>query len=432
MDPQSISQALSALSFGALSAASLLLGAWTGILLKPPPRVSAVVMAFGAGALFAALSLELIGEAVERLDGGFWPIGLGCIAGGLLFVTLDRLVNNAGGFLRKRSTLSRHLRADRRRDVRRLFESLAGVPLFASLPPEDLRSLADQVTRVRCDARTQVIRTGDPGAELYLVESGRLEVTRAGKSLAILGSGDMVGEMALLTGETRTADVTALEESILLTLKKDDFDRLLLANPKLRSAVESLSGQRREALEAAAATVDPVAWARAAGSGEWRPSSLELDEALAAAGGKKKGGAPMGIWLGILLDGVPESAVIGASMIGGGKASLALILGLFIANFPEALSSAVGMRKMGMSVWRITALWGSIVVLTAVGAGIGNLAFRSAPNELVALFESLAAGSMLAMLAETMMPEAYEHGGSVTGMATILGFVSAVFLRVVG
>ena len=432
MDPQSISQALSALVFGGLSAASLLLGAWTGILLKPPPRVSAVVMAFGAGALFAALSLELIGEAVERLDGGFWPIGLGCIAGGLLFVTLDRLVNNAGGFLRKRSTLSRRLRSDRRKDVRRLLESLAGVPLFASLPPEDLRSLADQVSRVRCDARTQVIRTGDPGAELYLVESGRLEVTRAGTSLAVLGPGDMVGEMALLTGETRTADVTALEESILLTLRKDAFDRLLLANPKLRAAVESLSGQRREALEAVAATVDPVAWARAAGSGEWRPSSLELDEALAEAGGKKKGGAPMGIWLGILLDGVPESAVIGASMIGGGKASLALILGLFIANFPEALSSAVGMRKMGMSVWRITALWGSIVVLTAVGAGIGNLAFRSAPTELVALFESLAAGSMLAMLAETMMPEAYEHGGSVTGMATIMGFVSAVFLRVVG
>ena len=111
MDPQSISQALSALVFGGLSAASLLLGAWTGILLKPPPRVSAVVMAFGAGALFAALSLELIGEAVERLDGVFWPIGLGCVAGGLLFVTLDRLVNNAGGFLRKRSTLSQIGRA---------------------------------------------------------------------------------------------------------------------------------------------------------------------------------------------------------------------------------------------------------------------------------------------------------------------------------
>ncbi len=432
MDPLAISQALSALVFGALSAGSLLLGAWTGIFLKPPPRVSAAVMAFGAGALFAALSLELIGEAVERLHGSFWPIGLGCVAGGLLFVTLDHFVNGAGGFLRKRSTLSRRLRTDRRRDVRLLFESLAKVPLFASLPPEEVRSLADQVNRVRCDAGTPVIRTGEPGAELYLVESGRLEVSRGGASLAVLGPGDMVGEMALLTGETRTADVTALEPAILLTLRKEAFDRLLAANPRLREAVERLSGQRREALEKAAATVDPAVWARKAGTGDWKPSSLELDEAFAQAGGKKKGGAPMGIWLGILLDGVPESAVIGASMIGAEKASLALILGLFIANYPEALSSAVGMRKMGMSVWRITALWGSIVALTAVGAGIGNLAFRSAPTELVALFESLAAGSMLAMLAETMMPEAYEHGGSVTGMATILGFVSAVFLRVAG
>lgn len=71
MDPLAISQALSALVFGALSACSPLLGAWTGIFLKPPPRVSAAIMAFGAGALFAALSLELIGEAVERLHGSF-------------------------------------------------------------------------------------------------------------------------------------------------------------------------------------------------------------------------------------------------------------------------------------------------------------------------------------------------------------------------
>ncbi len=266
MDPLAISQALSALLFGALSAGSLLLGAWTGIFLKPPPRVSAAVMAFGAGALFAALSLELIGEAVERLHGVFWPVGLGCVAGGVLFVTLDHLVNGAGGFLRKRSTLARRLRADRKKDVRRLLESLAKVPLFASLPPVVVRSLADQVIRVRCDAGTAVIRTGEPGAELYLVESGRLEVSRAGTKLAVLGPGDMVGEMALLTGETRTADVTALEATTLLTLRKEAFDRLLAANPRLRTAVERLSGQRREALEKAAASVDPAAWARAAGS----------------------------------------------------------------------------------------------------------------------------------------------------------------------
>ncbi|HOX17797.1 MAG TPA: hypothetical protein PKW82_05010, partial [Spirochaetales bacterium] len=65
MDGPALSQAFSAFSFGALSAASLLLGAWTGAFLKPPPRLAAGIMAFGAGALFAALSLELVGEAVE-------------------------------------------------------------------------------------------------------------------------------------------------------------------------------------------------------------------------------------------------------------------------------------------------------------------------------------------------------------------------------
>ncbi|MBN1243027.1 MAG: cyclic nucleotide-binding domain-containing protein [Spirochaetales bacterium] len=432
MGAQALSQAFSAFAFGALSAASLLLGAWTGAFLKPPPRLAAGIMAFGAGALFAALSLELVGEAVERLQGGFWPVGLGLVAGGLLFVALNRLVNDAGGFLRKRSTLQRRLRAERRRDVRLLLESLARVPIFASLPPEAMRGLAVQVRRLRCPAGTRVIAAGEAGTELYLVESGRLAVTRSGLPLATLGSGEMVGEMALLSGETRTADVTALDEAALLSLRKADFDRLLDANPELRAAVEALSGERREALEKAAASVDPEAWARKAGGGDWRPSSLELDEALAEAGGRKAGGAPMAIWLGILLDGIPESAVIGASMIGAEKASLALVLGLFIANYPEALSSAVGMRKLGMSIRRVSLLWGSIVLLTAVGAALGNLAFRSAPPELVALFESLAAGSMLAMLAETMMPEAFEQGGSITGMATILGFVSAVFLRVVG
>ncbi len=432
MDAIALSQALSALLFGALSAASLLLGAWTGVFLKPPPRLSAAVMAFGAGALFAALSFELIGEAVERLEGRFWPIGIGCLAGGVLFISLNKLVNSAGGFLRKKSTLSRRLRTERRRDIRKLFASLAKVPIFASLPPAELRGLADKVDRVRFDAGSRVMSTGETGSELYLVETGSLDISRGGANLATLGIGDMVGEMALLTGETRTADVTALENTSLLTLRKADFDRVMAANEPLRAAVESLSGQRRDALERMAATVDPAAWARSAGSGDWRPSALELDEALAKAGEKKRGGAPMGIWLGILLDGIPESAVIGASMIGSQKASLALILGLFIANFPEALSSAVGMRTMGMSVRRITLLWGSIVALTALGAGVGNLAFRAAPTELVALFESLAAGSMLAMLAETMMPEAYEQGGSVTGMATILGFISAVFLRVMG
>jgi CRP-like cAMP-binding protein len=456
MDPQALSQALSAFLFGGLSAASLSLGAATGILFKPPQRLGAAIMAFGAGALFAALSLELVGEALERLDGGFWPVGLGCLAGGVSFVLLDRAVNSGGGFLRKRSTLSRHLGQEKRGEARRVIAGLGKVPLFASLPPEEIRGLIEQVERLSFPAGTRILTEGEEGRELFVVEEGRLLVEHGGNIIARLGKDQVVGEMALLRGESRSATVTAELDSTLLMVRKADFDRLLAVYPSLKAEVEGLAASRKANLELAA-TMDPAEWARRAelpGGSAYRATELDLEEAWSEVaeaeavaaraeeglpataedshgGGQKHGGAPIAIWLGILIDGIPESAVIGASMVGGAKVSLALILGLFIANFPEAMSSSVGMRKMGMSPLRIQLLWLSIVLVTALGAALGNIAFRDAPVELVALFESLAAGAMLAMLAETMMPEAYEQGGSVTGMSTILGFLAALFIRTV-
>lgn len=435
MESASLASALSALLFGGLSAVSLIIGAAVGSLARPPQRIGAAIMAFGSGALFAALSLELVGEALHSLHGGFWPVGLGCVAGGVAFVLLDKAVNSGGGFLRKRSTLSKHIGLIKRGEVKRIIAALGKVPLFASLPPEEIRKLVEHVERCLFPAGGLIMAEGTEGRSLFIVEKGLLSVERRGAPVAELGPDQVVGEMALLSGEARSADVYAKVDSSLLVVRKADFDRLLAVYPALKAEVENLAARRRASLDLAA-SMDPGEWARRAelsGRGSYRATELDLDEAWAGASKKaekgEKGGAPMAIWIGMLVDGIPESAVIGASMIGQEKASLALILGLFIANFPEAMSSSVGMRKMGMSPLKVILLWSSIVLVTALGAAAGNIVFRSAPVELVALFESLAAGAMLAMLAETMMPEAYEQGGSITGMSTILGFICALFLR---
>jgi zinc transporter ZupT len=139
-------------------------------------------------------------------------------------------------------------------------------------------------------------------------------------------------------------------------------------------------------------------------------------------------GAPVAIWLGITLDGIPESLVIGASMIHAHLA-LSLIVGLFLSNYPEALSSSMGMRKQGMTNWRILMMWTSLMLLTGIGAALGSQFFVGASPESFALVEGLAAGAMLTMIAETMLPEAYFKGGSVVGLSTLAGFLIAIFSK---
>jgi zinc transporter ZupT len=134
----------------------------------------------------------------------------------------------------------------------------------------------------------------------------------------------------------------------------------------------------------------------------------------------------LAIWLGIMLDGIPESLVIGASMIHAGV-SLSLVAALFLSNYPESLSSSVGMRQQGLTRGRILLMWTSIMLLTGVGAAAGNLFMTAAPPNLFALLEGLAAGAMLTMIAQTMLPEAYIKGGSIIGFSTLMGFLCAIY-----
>jgi ZIP family zinc transporter len=134
--------------------------------------------------------------------------------------------------------------------------------------------------------------------------------------------------------------------------------------------------------------------------------------------------------LGIVLDGVPESLVIGLGILEGGSVSLAMLVAVFISNVPEAIAGTSGMRAGGWSRGRILSLWLGIAVFCAFATVAGYSLFAGVPPYWLAFVQAFAAGAILTMLANTMMPEAYEHGGKLAGLFTVLGFAVAVMVAV--
>ncbi|MCM3659790.1 ZIP family zinc transporter [Georgenia satyanarayanai] len=136
-------------------------------------------------------------------------------------------------------------------------------------------------------------------------------------------------------------------------------------------------------------------------------------------------GSGAAIAVGALLDGVPESVVLGASLLGGGGVSTAVVAAVFISNLPEGLSSAAGMKKAGRSARYVFGVWGGIALASAVAAALGYLLLGSASPEVVAAITAVAAGAILTMLADTMIPEAFERARTLTGLIAAVGFVCA-------
>lgn len=299
--------ALWAFLIGALVTISLPMGAISGLAFKPGSKTTATFTAFGAGALLAALSVELIAPTVEEIIGHIQSpthmaqdkshavqtmgaLLLGCVLGGFLFYTLDEFINSKGGFLRK------------------------------------------------------------VGSTINFMKHKH---------------------------PSKSIDVKDVNH----TFKEE---------------------------------------------------------------GHGQGGAPMAIWLGLLIDGIPESFVIGAGFLGLLSVKLSagvapgftevlpytLIAGLFLSNFPEALSASLGMKKSGMSTGKIMVMWLSLVVIIAVGSVVGYYVGAAIPHVAEIAIEGLAAGAMLTMIAQTMIPEAVHLGGTkVVGLSTLAGYLSAVAFK---
>ncbi|HXU63824.1 MAG TPA: ZIP family zinc transporter [Polyangia bacterium] len=143
-------------------------------------------------------------------------------------------------------------------------------------------------------------------------------------------------------------------------------------------------------------------------------------------------GSGLAIAVGALLDGIPESIVLGVTMIHGGAISMAALAAVFLSNVPEGLSSAAGMKQAGRSPGYIFGVWGGIAFISGVAALMGFVVFRHFSQAVISATTAVAAGAILAMIADTMIPEAFEETRTTAGLVTVIGFLAAFALTKLG
>jgi ZIP family zinc transporter len=141
--------------------------------------------------------------------------------------------------------------------------------------------------------------------------------------------------------------------------------------------------------------------------------------------GAQAGGSGTGILLGSLLDGVPESLVLGLSLVHSPKVSISFIFAVAISNVPQGLGGTAGMLKSGWQKRKITRLWVAVCAASVIAAVLGYWLGTLIPGANGAIVDSFAAGALLVMLTDSMIPESFEHGGRETGLALVLGFALA-------
>ncbi len=591
---------------GIISAASLPLGALTSFFWKPDQRIIAALMAFGAGSLLAALTLDLVASALK--NGHFISLAVGSIIGGILFIFLDNVVNNIGGYKRKFATAIYHRNIQNRKKLQDTLWHLGRVELFHDLNDQDIVYLSQNIENRFYAKGSKIFLIGEITDELFIIQKGSVELKNEFKK-EILVANDGFGKASLFSGLAHVFNATAIEDCFISIIPKKTLESFLLISDSFKEhtkqwlASEEMKSYLKndqnfddltiekwhEALEESfskecilpdvvtrdnskekffeiGSQINRISWleeldaddiedfvevltyktykkdsylytqgepaqylyiidqgeviicdendtnyrylqtrkdalgnlsficglrhttsAKAESDvGVWilRRESLTklieknhnfklkiqfflqsntlngylqkryslnqgtilswIDKAMNNLKAEKlppsllelgiessnAHGASFAIWLGILLDGIPESLIIGANMIHS-TISLSLVAGLFLSNYPEALSSSRGMRDENLSRWRIFIMWSSIMIFTGVGAALGNIFMQNAEAHWFAFLEGLAAGAMLTMIAQTMLPEAYIKGGSITGLATLMGFLVTISLKTI-
>jgi ZIP family zinc transporter len=134
------------------------------------------------------------------------------------------------------------------------------------------------------------------------------------------------------------------------------------------------------------------------------------------------------IVLATILDGIPESIVIGLGILEGGAVSLSMLIAVFISNLPEAIAGTSGMVAGKWRVGKIILVWLIIAIICSVASFAGYSLFADASDNWIAFIQAFAGGAIMVMLANTMIPEAYEHGGKLAGIFTVLGFAVSMMV----
>ncbi len=158
---------------------------------------------------------------------------------------------------------------------------------------------------------------------------------------------------------------------------------------------------------------------RAGGKGRTRSGYQQI---------KASEGGGLAIAAGALLDGIPEATVIGASLLADREIAFVALAAIFLSNLPEGLASATGMRKAGRSNTYIFGVWIGIAVACGLAAMIGNLTLAHADPVIIATVMAVAAGAILALIVDAMIPEAFEVTHEYSGLITVLGFLTAFAL----
>ncbi len=165
--------------------------------------------------------------------------------------------------------------------------------------------------------------------------------------------------------------------------------------------------------------------------GDWivdRQGGAERKEIASA----EKSGSGTAIFIGTLLDNIPESLILGMGFALGGAVNLAFLVAVFVSNLPEGLAGTISLEAAGRSHRKVFWMWALLVVISAACTGLGYIIVRVLPAADGRHAQAFAAGAMLAMIADAMMPEAFEHGGKLVGLLTVFGFLVAAVLAVAG
>lgn len=143
-------------------------------------------------------------------------------------------------------------------------------------------------------------------------------------------------------------------------------------------------------------------------------------------------GSGLAIAVGSVIDGVPESIAIGLTLLAGGAVSVPTVVAIFLSNIPEGLSSSAGLKARGWRAAHVFLLWTAIALVSGAASLAGYTFFSGFGSGVNAVVLALAAGGVLAMVVDTMVPEAFSEAHSLSGMMTVLGFITSFVLSMAG
>jgi ZIP family zinc transporter len=146
----------------------------------------------------------------------------------------------------------------------------------------------------------------------------------------------------------------------------------------------------------------------------------------------EQSGSGTAIAIGALLDGVPESIVLGLTLLAGQGIGVPVLAAVFISNLPEGLSSAAGMKRAGRQATYVFGVWCGIALISGAAGALGVLLLDGASPAVVAAITAVAAGAILAMVADTMIPEAFERTHLYAGLVATVGFALSFALEQLG